>query len=230
MYSIVFHGAALYSFVIHWVTWDPVKIDPSNMNKRRMSSTQPPNKERSCCSFSFKSNAQAEYPAFSQHVFTLWLAPKQSRQCRVCVPGNVMTGAGGEEKTMWERNWQLDTTCINLWVFQSTSCLFMQFQDVSCRFHQFPRSLSRWNLRAMFVNNSTFCSAWNHLQSCRGDRNKTYYEMPKHDPCQRHNSSWWYMLILYRWIKIACDPVYNGWAQCSWHLELEHSPKKYHLH
>ena len=138
----------------------------------------------------------------------------------------VRIKCGGEEKMVWERNWQLDTTCINLWVFQSTSCLFMQFQDVSCRFHQFPRSLSRWNLRAMFVNNSTFCSAWNHLQSCRGDRNKTYYEMPKHDPCQRHNSSWWYMLILYRWIKIACDPVYNGWAQCSWHLELEHSPKK----
>ena len=71
-----------------------------------------------------------------------------------------------------------------------------------------------------------------HETTCRavgGNRNKTYYEMPKHDPCQRHNSSWWYMLILYRWIKIACDPVYNGWAQCSWHLELEHSPKKISL-
>ena len=138
MYSIVFHGAALYSFVIHWVTWDPVKIDPSNMNKRRMSSTQPPNKERSCCSFSFKSNAQAEYPAFSQHVFTLWLAPKQSRQCRVCVPGNVMTGA---DQMWWRRKNGVRkklTTWHNLYQLMSLSKYFMSFHAVSGCFMQVP--------------------------------------------------------------------------------------------
>ena len=107
------------------------------MNKRRMSSTQPPNKERSCCSFSFKSNAQAEYPAFSQHVFTLWLAPKQSRQCRVCVPGNVMTGAGGEEKRCEkeiDNLTQLVSTYESFKVLHVFSCSFRMFHAGSTSF------------------------------------------------------------------------------------------------
>lgn len=109
----------------------------------------------------------------------------------------VRIKCGGEEKMVWERNWQLDTTCINLWVFQSTSCLFMQFQDVSCRFHQFPRSLSRWNLRAMFVNNSTFFSAWNHLHSRRGTGIRHTMKWQNITPVKgiiHHDDTCWYCI------------------------------------